>query len=338
MNQSVLFPDPSPPQPDTPETTRPPPRKRWSCEQCATEETPARRRGPHGLVTLCNACGLRLKKKTKVIAAAGEAAAKAAGLKILPSPGTVAKKKKHPRKNKGKPKPNQKPKRKPNHQPSNTASAPIPDASSNDKSAQKPLSHLTHQLTCGDTLDIPAVVVVHPAALVSSHAPLIDNFSTDILEGELVATHDPLDHHLESQCEIDQSHSLDNSLSHTESLLSLDPLPDFDCDSPISDYSVGSPIADKHDVVHISSVQQHTGSSLNNSEKHHAGGYVENGVVGGGNAGWHHQWEMLQMRYQQNELDRTMVNKKDAAIRQELSVLRKEMGKLGIPEDNGSMI
>lgn len=36
---------------------------KWACEFCGTSETPERRNGPSGRITLCNACGLKYKKQ-----------------------------------------------------------------------------------------------------------------------------------------------------------------------------------------------------------------------------------------------------------------------------------
>lgn len=37
----------------------------WNCQECGTNETPERRSGPNGLVSLCNACGIKWRKSMK---------------------------------------------------------------------------------------------------------------------------------------------------------------------------------------------------------------------------------------------------------------------------------
>lgn len=191
MNQSASSPHLSPPHQISPISSQTTPKKPWSCEQCAAQRTPARRRGPNGSVTLCNACGLRLQKKNKELAAAA-----ASRLQLPPHPPSFSRKPKRSC--------NSKKKRKRQHM----QSVSTPDLPSFHSEKHRPNSTSTSQL-----------VVYHPS-LVSYHAPHIDAFSTDILQGEQLTAHDPL--------------ASGNSLPHTDSLLSIDPMHEYSYHSLLS--------------------------------------------------------------------------------------------------------
>jgi hypothetical protein len=50
------------PTPPSPPRLEAPAKEKRECEHCGTDETPLWRKGPEGRPTLCNACGMRLKK------------------------------------------------------------------------------------------------------------------------------------------------------------------------------------------------------------------------------------------------------------------------------------
>eukprot|EP00177_Eucheuma_denticulatum_P005234 GFKZ01009535.1.p2 GENE.GFKZ01009535.1~~GFKZ01009535.1.p2 ORF type:complete len:132 (+),score=15.56 GFKZ01009535.1:607-1002(+) len=71
---------PPTPAPQRPPKSRPKPSPPdWLCAECNTNSTPARRGGLDGRATLCNACGLRLAKRNRSVAAAAANAANQRG-------------------------------------------------------------------------------------------------------------------------------------------------------------------------------------------------------------------------------------------------------------------